>query len=59
MRFSVPNLLEARTRVEDQSATLVQTRDEAGTTTRNVYERGVGLASVEDVTAGWQAVLAR
>ena len=59
LRFSVPNLLEARTRVEDQSPTLVQTRDEAGTTTRNVYERGVGLASVEDLTAGWQAVLAR
>lgn len=59
VRFSVPNLLVATTRVEDQSPTLVQTRDEAGTTTRNVYERGVGLASVEDLTAGWQAVLAR
>ena len=59
VRFSVPNLLQASTRVEDQSPTLVQTRDEAGTTTRSVYERGVGLVGVEDLTAGWQAVLER
>lgn len=60
---AVPGLAEESTRVEDQSRTMVQTRtqdegpddDEAGTATRNVYERGVGLVSVEDLDAGWTA----
>lgn len=54
---SVPGLAEESTQVEDQSREMVQTRtqDEAGTTTRNVYERGVGLVSVEDLGAGWLA----
>ncbi|MFM6851952.1 MAG: hypothetical protein ACKOVB_22905 [Terrabacter sp.] len=59
----VPGLGEESTRVEDQSRAMVQTRtqdgaqddDEAGTTTRHVYERGVGLVSVEDLDAGWTA----
>ena len=59
LTYLVPNFLEASTRVEDQSADLVQTRDEADTTTRNIYESGVGLVSVEDLDAGWQAVLDR
>ena len=59
----VPGRAEESTRVEDQSRAMVQTRTqddgqddgEAGTATRNVYERGVGLVSVEDLDAGWTA----
>jgi hypothetical protein len=59
----VPGRPEESTRVEDQSRTMVQTRTqdddpddgEAGTTTRTVYEKGVGLVSVEDLDAGWTA----
>ncbi len=53
----VPNLLEASTTVEDQSREMVQTRDEADTTTRRIHESGVGLVSVEDLDAGWLARL--
>jgi hypothetical protein len=39
----------------------VQTREVGwtgpGTTTRHAYATGVGLVSVEDVEAGWRAVL--
>lgn len=59
LTYLVPNFLEASTRVEEQSREMVQTRDEADTTTRNIYESGVGLVSVEDLDAGWQAVLDR
>lgn len=59
LAFRVPNILEARTHVEDQSREMVQMRDEADTTTRTIYESGVGLVSVEDLDAGWQAVLVR
>ena len=59
LTYLVPNFLEASTRVEDQSREMVQMRDEADTTTRNIYESGVGLVSVEDLDAGWQAVLVR
>jgi hypothetical protein len=59
LTYRLPNLLEATTSVEDQSREMVQTRHEAGTTTRNVYESGAGLVSVEDLDAGWQAVLER
>ncbi|SFB35547.1 hypothetical protein SAMN05192575_108130 [Nocardioides alpinus] len=55
--YRLPNLLEATTRVEDQSREMVQTRHEAGTTTRTMYESGAGLVSIEDLDAGWQAVL--
>ena len=62
LTFRVPDVPEGSTTVEDQSRHLVQTRETEGgavdTTTRNVYESGVGLVSVEDVTDGWQAVLA-
>jgi hypothetical protein len=54
--YVVPGLPEARTYVEDQSTTLVQLRDEAGTSTRNVYEKGVGLVGVSDLDADWTAV---
>ena len=36
---------------------MVQTRDEADTTTQRIYESGVGLVSIEDLDAGWTAVL--
>jgi len=61
LTFSVPNLSEASTTVEDQSRDMVQTRDQqegaAATTTRRVYASGVGLVSIEDLDAGWQALL--
>lgn len=47
----------ASTAIEEQTPDLVQTRDEAATTTRNVYEKGVGLVGVADVDAGWTAEL--
>ena len=54
----VPGLPEASTRVEDQSREMVQvlTRDgEEADTARSIYERGVGLVSLEDLDAGWLA----
>lgn len=61
LAYHVPGLPEATTTVEDQSRDMVQTREagrgEADTTTRNVYAAGVGLVSVEDPDAGWQALL--
>ena len=66
LAFSVPDLLEASTTVEDQSRDMVQTlqtgsagigESEAATTTRRVYASGVGLVSIEDLDAGWQARL--
>lgn len=51
----VADLSPASRTVEEQSSTLVQVRDEAGTTTRTVYEKGVGLVGVEDLAAGWTA----
>lgn len=53
--YAVPGLPEARIRVEDQSQQMVQVIDEAGATTRTVYEKGTGLVSVEDLDAGWVA----
>ena len=47
--------------VEDVSREMVQVRETAGgeaDTTHRVYESGAGLVSIEDVDAGWQAVLA-
>ena len=55
LAYAVPGLPEARIRVEDQSQEMVQVLDEAGTTTRTVYEKGTGLVSVEDLDAGWVA----
>jgi hypothetical protein len=55
----VPGLPRASRRIEDQSDDLVQTLDEADTTTRRVYERGVGLVGFEDLDAGWTAELVR
>lgn len=59
---SVPGLSEVSTMVEDQSRDMVQTREvgsgEADTTRRHVYDSGVGLVSVEDLDAGWLALLA-
>lgn len=59
LAFRVPNFLEARTSIEEQSSEMVQTRDEADTTTRSTYESGVGLTGVEDLDAGWVAELDR
>jgi hypothetical protein len=61
LTYRVPNLLEASTMVEDVSREMVQVRETAGgeaDTTLRIYESGTGLVSVEDVDAGWQAVLA-
>ncbi|CUR60938.1 conserved exported hypothetical protein [metagenome] len=55
LAYAVPGLPEARIRVEDQSQEMVQVLDEAGTTTRTVYEKGTGLVSVVDLDAGWVA----
>jgi hypothetical protein len=57
--YAVPGRPEARLRVEDQSRQMVQLRDEAGTATRTVYEKGTGLVSVEDLDVGWVAQLDR
>jgi hypothetical protein len=62
LTYVVPGLPEASARIEDQSASMVQLRrtgdaDEADTTTRNVYEKGVGLAGVENLDAAWTATL--
>jgi hypothetical protein len=66
LTYVVPGQPEASTTVEDQSREMVQThqsgsagigQSEADTTTRNVYARGVGLVSIEDLDSGWQALL--
>ena len=49
----------ASTTIEDQSDDLVQTLNEADTTTRRVYERGVGLVGFEDLDADWTAEVVR
>jgi hypothetical protein len=59
LAYTVPGLARASTRIEDQSDGLVQTLDEADTTTRRVYEKGVGLVGFEDLDAGWTAELVR
>lgn len=60
LTYRLPNLLQPSTTVEDQTPERVQTRESSGgraDTTRNVYESGVGLTGVEDLAAGWVAVL--
>ena len=61
LTYSVPNLPEASTTVEDQSREMVQTRERRGTRPPprrvSVYASGVGLVSIEDLDAGWQALL--
>jgi hypothetical protein len=61
LTYRVPNLLEASLMVEDVSREMVQVRERSGgeaDTTSRVYQSGAGLVSIEDVDAGWQAVLA-
>lgn len=58
LTYAVPSLPEASRRVEDLSSEMVQMLDEADTSTRSVYEKGVGLAGFEDLDAGWTAELA-
>ncbi len=58
LTYAVPALPEASRRVDDLSRTMVEMLDEADTSTRSVYEKGVGLVGVEDLDAGWQAVSA-
>jgi hypothetical protein len=59
LTYAVPTLPQASTTVEDQSREMVQMRSqeegEADTATRTVYEKGVGLVSIEDLDAGWLA----
>ena len=57
LSYVVPGLPEASARVEEQGPDLVQTRDEADTSTLRTYRSGVGLVSVEEVDSGWRAVL--
>ncbi len=61
LTYRLPHLLEGTTTVEDQSREMVQTREVGwsgtDTATRHVYASGVGPVSVEDLDAGWQAVL--
>jgi hypothetical protein len=59
LAYDVPGMPRASSTIEDQSDGLVQTRDEADTTTRRVYEKGVGLVGFEDLDAGWTAELDR
>ena len=56
LAYAVPSLPEASRRVEDLSSEQVQMLDEADASTRQQYEKGVGLVSVEDLDAGWTAV---
>lgn len=51
----LPGRPAASTTIEEQTVERVQIRHEAGTTTRNVYEKGVGLVGFEDLDAGWSA----
>ncbi len=58
LAYAVPTLPEASRRVEDLSSAQVQMLDEADDAeSRSAYEKGVGLVSVEDIGAGWIAVL--
>jgi hypothetical protein len=57
LSYDVPGLPQASATIEDQSSELVQMRNEADTTTRTVYEKGVGLVGLADVDAGWTAEL--
>jgi hypothetical protein len=57
LSYDVPDLPRASATIEDQSSEMVQVLEEADTTTRNVYEKGVGLAGLEDLDAGWTAEL--
>ncbi len=57
LTYAVPSLPGASRQVEDLSSTQVQMLDEADTSTRSVYEKGVGLVSSEDLDDGVTAVL--
>ena len=61
LAYEVPGLPRASTTIEEQTREMVQMRGEttgeAGTLTRSVYEKGVGLVGVEDLGAGWTAEL--
>jgi hypothetical protein len=59
LAYDVPGLPRASRMIEDQSEGLVQTLEEADTTTRRVYEKGVGLVGFEDLDGGWTAELVR
>ena len=57
LSYDAPALPRASATIEDQSSELVQLRNEADTTTRTVYEKGVGLVGLADLDAGWTAEL--
>ena len=57
LMYEVPGLPRARTTIEEQTPELLQTRDEAATTTRSVYEKGVGLVGIAELDDGWTAEL--
>jgi hypothetical protein len=55
LAYDVPGSPRASATIEDQSPDLVQVRHEADTTTRSVYEKGLGLVGLVDLDAGWTA----
>ena len=57
LSYAVPSLPEASRQVEELSRDMVEMLDEADTSTRSVYEKGVGLVGFEDLDAGWTAEL--
>lgn len=57
LAYAVPGLPRASVRVDDQGRDLVQTREEADTTTLRRYTSGVGLVGVEDLDSGRRAEL--
>jgi hypothetical protein len=57
LSYDVPGLPRSSATIEDQTSELVQLRNEADTTTRTVYEKGVGLVGLQDLDAGWTAEL--
>lgn len=57
LSYVVPGLPEASVRVEEQGRDMVQTRDEADTSTLRTYTSGVGLVGVEDLGSGRQVAL--
>lgn len=57
LSYGVSGLPEASVRVEEQGSDMVQTRDEADTSTLRTYTSGVGLVGAEDLGSGRQVDL--
>lgn len=59
LSYAVPGLPQASAEVADLSTSTTQLRESgaAGSSTLRTYEKGIGLTGVEDLDAGWRAVL--